>query len=162
MSLRAGSKERASRPIACIRGLWAPTSSIISEVWEERSCAYSRHLCGRPKKAPTPSSGWPRRSKSKGAPGNISSTGKSRRPIRNHTTRRSRRGCGMSASGLLHTLRRLRWSYFDGQQCCLEYKRHDHEKRTIKINPQPGKAVRRKRKYDEEFKQQALSMVRNG
>src|SRR5215471_990607 len=162
MSLRAGSKDGASRPTACIRGLWAPTCSIKSEVWQEGSCACSHLSCERPKKAPTPSSGWPRRPKSKESPENISSTGKSRQPIRNHTTRRSRRGCGRSASGLLHTLRRLRWSYFDGQQCCLEYKRHDHEKRTIKINPQPGKAVRRKRKYDEEFKQQALSMVRNG
>src|SRR5882672_8164431 len=34
----------------------------------------------------------------------------------------------------------LRWSCFDGQQCCLENKRHDHEKRTIKINQQSGNA----------------------
>src|SRR5262249_24466947 len=34
----------------------------------------------------------------------------------------------------------LRWSCFDGQQCCLENRRHDHEKRTFKIDSQPGKA----------------------
>jgi predicted membrane protein len=28
----------------------------------------------------------------------------------------------------------VRWSCFDGQQCCLENKRHDHEKKTIRIN----------------------------
>jgi hypothetical protein len=34
----------------------------------------------------------------------------------------------------------LRWSCFDGQQCCIENKRHDHEKRTIKIQSRLGKA----------------------
>src|SRR5262245_15362847 len=34
----------------------------------------------------------------------------------------------------------LRWSCFDGQQCCLENKRHDHEKRTIKTQSRLGKA----------------------
>src|SRR5262249_9175255 len=34
----------------------------------------------------------------------------------------------------------VRWSCFDGQQYCLEYKRHDHEKRTIKIQSRLGKA----------------------
>src|SRR5215475_5803859 len=96
-SLRAGSQELASRPTACTRALWAPICSIKSEVWQERSCACSLHLCELPKKAPTPSSGWPPRPRSKESPENISSTGKSRQPIRNHMIRRSRRGCGKSA-----------------------------------------------------------------
>jgi nitronate monooxygenase len=28
---------------------------------------------------------------------------------------------------------KVRWSRFDGQQCCLEYKRHDYEKGIIEI-----------------------------
>src|SRR6266545_2338453 len=35
--------------------------------------------------------------------------------------------------------RRVRWSCFDGQQCCLENKRHDYEKGIIRINSQLGK-----------------------
>jgi hypothetical protein len=34
--------------------------------------------------------------------------------------------------------RRLRWSRFFGQQCCLEYKRHDYEKGIIKIKTEFG------------------------
>src|SRR5262245_4561038 len=33
----------------------------------------------------------------------------------------------------------LRRSHFNGQQCCLEYKRHDYEKGIIRINSQLGK-----------------------
>jgi hypothetical protein len=32
----------------------------------------------------------------------------------------------------------LRWSRFFGQQCCLEYKRHDYEKGIIKIKAESG------------------------
>src|SRR5262249_54237798 len=32
----------------------------------------------------------------------------------------------------------LRWSRFFGQQCCLEYKRHDYEKGIIKIKTESG------------------------
>lgn len=33
---------------------------------------------------------------------------------------------------------KVRWSRFDGQQCCFEYKRHDYEKGIIKIKTEPG------------------------
>src|SRR5262245_49298008 len=33
---------------------------------------------------------------------------------------------------------RLRWSRFFGQQCCLEYKRHDYEKGIIEIKAESG------------------------
>src|SRR5499433_1635410 len=32
----------------------------------------------------------------------------------------------------------LRWSRFFGQQCCLEYKRHDYEKGIIEIKAESG------------------------
>src|SRR5262249_49851329 len=73
--------------------------------------ACSRHLCGRPKKAPKPSSGWPRRPKSKELRENILSTGKSGQPIRSHTTRRSRRDCGKSASECVARFSIIKHSY---------------------------------------------------
>jgi hypothetical protein len=33
---------------------------------------------------------------------------------------------------------KVRWSRFFGQQCCLEYKRHDYEKGIIKIKAESG------------------------
>src|SRR5215475_11210024 len=33
---------------------------------------------------------------------------------------------------------RMRWSHFFGQQCCLEYKRHDYEKGIIEIKAESG------------------------
>jgi hypothetical protein len=56
----------------------------------------------------------------------------------------------------------VRWSCFDGQQCCLENKRHDHEKGPSESTCDSKNMARRRRKHDEEFKQQALAMARNG
>jgi hypothetical protein len=54
----------------------------------------------------------------------------------------------------------LRWLRVGGYDCCLNNKRHDMKKREPNLSAQPTKLVRLD--YDEEVKQQALTMIRHG